>query len=554
MKFIEKSCLFFFALYSVILLVSVQIGYAQRGTDSVAYYSHLALKPQSPNDLDGAYRFFYRSYEQAIAHDEIPNGLHYLYYLSSINHKKGAYDDSEKFAVRAIALLDTHKDLDNHKQLKKSFYNLLGMLYYEQRNTAKSHEFYTKVLALTDTPRDSAVLYNNIANTYKGVDDFENAKETLLKAYGIIPRLTDTLTEALILDNLGFIYFKLDNSTEDLPLMKQALQLRETVKDTSALYTSYSHLAQYYYAVDSLDASKKNALKALEFAEAINAAIYKHDALGLLTVLSSDDYAKAYKTLNDSLSKADQERANKFALLKYDYSEFERKALASQLEEEQQETRTIIAVAVALIIALLSVFLYFILKSKHKKEKLQHVFATESRISKQIHDEVANDVFQFMTKLEGETTNVYLIDDLQRIYNKTRDISKEHSLLEDDGPFANTIKDLVLSYSDAAISVIDKGSAAINWEAFSKMKRTTIYKVLQELLINMKKHSQASVAVLMFKKEGKKLVISYTDNGVGSTLKKSTGLHNVENRIESINGIITFDTEPNKGFKTKIVI
>ena len=54
--------------------------------------------------------------------------------------------------------------------------------------------------------------------------------------------------------------------------------------------------------------------------------------------------------------------------------------------------------------------------------------------------------------------------------------------------------------------------------------------------------------------DGKKTVISYTDNGVGGAIKKSTGLQNVENRIESINGTITFETEPNKGFKTKIII
>ena len=71
----------------------------------------------------------------------------------------------------------------------------------------------------------------------------------------------------------------------------------------------------------------------------------------------------------------------------------------------------------------------------------------------------------------------------------------------------------------------------------------------------MKKHTQASIVVLVFEKEKRKLNISVNDNGVGaSTLKRSNGLQNTENRIQSINGTIIFETEPNKGFKTKITI
>jgi signal transduction histidine kinase len=302
--------------------------------------------------------------------------------------------------------------------------------------------------------------------------------------------------------------------------------------------------------------------KALVISENINSDAYTLQVLSELMLFYDDPNVTYYKELNDKIKLENLLNQSKYASRKYEYENQQKKAKANELKFEKEKSnfekeksKKIVGFSIASFIALLAMFLYYILNVKHKKEKLQQVFNTESRISKQIHDEVANDVFQFMTKLEAESlTNGHLIDDLQDIYSKTRDISKEHSLLEDDEPFTDTIKDLVLSYSNAETSVIDKGSADINWEAYSKIKRTTIYKVLQELLINMKKHSEASVAVLMFKNEGKKTVISYTDNGVGGAFKKSTGLQNVENRIESINGTITFETEPIKGFKTKIVI
>lgn len=103
-------------------------------------------------------------------------------------------------------------------------------------------------------------------------------------------------------------------------------------------------------------------------------------------------------------------------------------------------------------------------------------------------------------------------------------------------------------------SVIVKGISDISWDSVEELKRTTIYKVLQELLINMRKHSEASIVVLSFKKYEKKIHVSYSDNGRGCDLKMNTGLLNTENRIHSINGLITFETKENQGFKSKISV
>lgn len=183
------------------------------------------------------------------------------------------------------------------------------------------------------------------------------------------------------------------------------------------------------------------------------------------------------------------------------------------------------------------------------------MYDTESRISKQIHDDVSNDLFQVMTKLESkDQIGKDLKNELHTLYYRTRDISKEHSLMHEDYPFIEYLGELIESFNDANSSILIKGLSEINWVKISEIKRITIYKVLQELLINMRKHSDASLVVLIFKKQKNKMLISYSDNGVGCDLKKNTGLHNTENRIQSINGIISFESEHNKGFKSKISV
>ena len=208
-----------------------------------------------------------------------------------------------------------------------------------------------------------------------------------------------------------------------------------------------------------------------------------------------------------------------------------------------------------LFIALASLSIYFILKYKHKKEKLQEVYNTETRISRTIHDEVANDVYHVMTQLQtGNDNNAALLDDLENIYNRTRDISKQNSSIDLEMAYEELLKDLFISYRDDHVNVITKGLQHIEWKSLKDIEKSTIYRVFQELLTNMRKHSDASIVVLSFKQQGKSLIINYKDNGKGTDSIKGNGLQNTETRIHSIKGTITFESEIEKGFKAIITI
>jgi signal transduction histidine kinase len=104
--------------------------------------------------------------------------------------------------------------------------------------------------------------------------------------------------------------------------------------------------------------------------------------------------------------------------------------------------------------------------------------------------------------------------------------------------------------------VITKNLKTIVWSKIALEKQIGIYRVLQELLVNMKKHSGANLVMLSFEQTAKSLVIQYTDNGKGidaSQISKK-GLRNAENRILALKGTFIFDTETDKGFKVTIQI
>ena len=160
-----------------------------------------------------------------------------------------------------------------------------------------------------------------------------------------------------------------------------------------------------------------------------------------------------------------------------------------------------------------------------------------------------------MTSLENNSTiDSKVIDEMEKIYTKTRDISRENSAIDLKNDFDLQLNDLLLGYKNNKVNVITRNLSKMPWNTVTEHKKTAIYRVLQELMTNMRKHSQASFVTLVFKKEGSKIQIIYRDNGVGCDLFKKNGLQHTESRIASLNGTINFESKQGDGFKASIII
>ena len=210
----------------------------------------------------------------------------------------------------------------------------------------------------------------------------------------------------------------------------------------------------------------------------------------------------------------------------------------------------------AILVIGIAIFIIYYNRQKHKKEKIREIYNTETRISKVIHDELANDVYNVMSSMETIAPNETM-DKLEQIYNRTRNISRENSNITTGPGYLNHLIASLSSICPENTRLIISGEKNIIWSKIKAEKKLIIYRVLQEIMVNMKKHSNASLVALIFNEEEKKLKIDYSDNGKGSSMqaiKTGNGLQNVENRIFSINGKLTFETEKGKGLKIIICI
>jgi len=213
---------------------------------------------------------------------------------------------------------------------------------------------------------------------------------------------------------------------------------------------------------------------------------------------------------------------------------------------------------VLLIMSTIFMVIYSVYKFqlRHKKEKIREIYNTETRISKVIHDELANDVYNLMSGLEA-IAPAEMMDKLEHIYSRTRNISRENSEIDTGPGYLDHLTALLSAICPQDSRLILSGEKTISWNDLNPEKKFVTYRVLQEIMVNMKKHSRASLVALVFTEEEKHLKINYSDNGEGATrqaIKNGNGLKNVENRIFSVNGKLSFETEKGKGLKIRILI
>ena len=547
------SFLFFSILFLGILPISIGNLHAQKEVDSAQYYYSVLRKDGKVSNANQAFKYYDSEYERKLEKGDSNGASYSLELIAYGKYNYGAFDESEENLVAALSLIDSKNDSVSIGA-KIRILNLLGVLYRKRKAHSEAHKLYKKSFEIAEKTSDSISVINNIANLYRDQDNYKIAIDTLDFAYKMALNFGDDTLIAFAVDNLGFTQSFI-NHQEALSNIKKGLSLRLETGDSLGLYSSYRHLTRFYMNRNLNEQALQYAEKTLSVSYLREDVSYENEALGLLLELSPNPNYRRRKFLNDSLSNVSQLRANSYASMKFDVEKERERTFKSELEAEKERSTRVILQAVVVVIIVFTAFLFARIRSRHKKEKLREVLLTESRISKKVHDEVANDVYQVMAKLQSNlNSNDELLDDLDNIYTKTRDISKEHSLVDVGSNFGQQLDDLFRSYETSEISVVTQNNAKVDWNEISELKKKTIYKVLQELLTNMRKHSKASHALIRFDQMNGKISIHYKDNGVGCNLVKNNGLQNVENRMEALKGRITFESEPTEGFEAKMVV
>lgn len=545
-----KTVTFFIPLLLLGLFVVIHRVVAQTTTDSIAYYKQLAINPHQSQDIIDAYWFFENSKENNLQQQQFAAAVHDLRVLAIIHYDLGMYYESESAITQAIELIE-NKNLGD--SLQAGCYNQLGKIYRQLNNADWAIKYYNRALSYTTKARDSFIILNNIGNIYKEQNQWQQAETYLQRAYSISRQLKDSTELARVLDNLSFVHYKLGD-IQALTSMLEALEIRKKYNDHKGIYASYKNLASYYLEQNQLQQAAFYADQAFQTAQLINSPAYLKNALGFFSQLSNDPYFSHYKKITDSLESSYLQQQNKFAAIKYDFNKEQLKTYQAQLQQQKEKSRKQLFQLLFALLSIVASLIIYLLVANYRRNTRKKIEQTENRISIKIHDEVANDLFRVMNKIQHQASPTEVLDDIEHIYDKTRDISKEISAVDVEIDFESRLNDLLLTYKNEKVNVITRNKHTIPWNKVSSFKKIALYRVLQELMTNMKKHSQASLVVILFSIEKNKIFIKYTDNGIGNEIFTKNGLQNAETRIKSVGGQFNFESSKGRGFKAEIIL
>ena len=485
--------------------------------------------------------------------------------MAEIQRYHGDYDGSESTLTEAIPYL---KNVKKQKHIWNTYIEF-GNTFLCKSDFNNASAYYNKALNLKTSEWRKLSAKNNIAVVLLEQHKYREALQIYLSLSKQKEIIEVTENYAKVLDNIGFCYFKMGNPLA-LSYFNKALQLSNKINDTWETGKIYLHLSKFYQ-INNSSLSSEYALLSYKKYSDIKDADGRMSALKQLIHNSRDHelkkYSLLYVNINDSITEVRQKSKNQFAKIKYDSKKEKEENLKlkthkaeNDLQLEKQKNRNIISyILIALSLSLI-VVLYFYLTSRGNREKIEATYKSETRIAKKLHDELANDIYHTMAFAENKNLSIVenkeqLLTNLDAIYLRTRDISKENSPIITSEKYTFYLKEMISGFNTTNINLLLNGLESVSWNQIEKNKKITVYRILQELLVNMKKHSNATLVGINFKQTDKSVIINYTDNGKGIDVHNiifRNGLHNVENRILSIKGEIDIDSELNKGFKVFI--
>jgi tetratricopeptide (TPR) repeat protein len=478
--------------------------------------------------------------------------------MGIIQTYQGDYFGGQESYLRSLSYLNERKE--SHRYCLQSNYNELGNNNVSLKNYEAAIGYFDKALQFIIGSDNKTIALNGKALAYQKKGAYQQADSVYNTIISFIKN--NPKEYARILSNRAKNRWLQDPGYPAAPQLLQALSMRESLNDKRGLNASYAHLADYY-AASRPDSALYYAQKMYAIARQIDSPDDELEALTKLLHLSPPKqlkpYINRYEYLNDSLQTARNAAKNQFALVRYEAEKNKTDNLLLQKDNAQKKVQLLRQQVAIVFITVFVVAGFIILRMWYRKRKQQmesEKRAHQLKTSQKVHDVVANGLYRIMTEIEHEDNieKESLLDKIEVLYERSRNISYEppEATLHD---FSGTVSGLLKAFASASTNVYVTGNNRLLWDRITTQAQMEIEQILQELMVNMKKHSAAQNVVLKFESLQDKILIHYTDDGLGlpSSFQYGNGLTNTENRIKRIGGNFTFD-ETLKGLKIRISI
>lgn len=505
----------------------------------------------SQDKLDSAFLMFTRYVNDAT--DSLKKGSAYRC-MGDMLWEVGDLHAAEENATGTIRSLDPLNNL-HYAELSYA-YNLLGNVHMDLEQYDQAITMYNKAKNFATDPTFLADLVNGEALALQKKGNFERAINLYDSMIGLNP--SDRSLYARLIDNRAKTKWLQNAGYPALPEFWQALTIRTDSQYKRGLNASYAHLSDYYTR-SNRDSALWYANRMFHQAQVIqnvDARLEAIDKLIRLDVPSSlQHWYGEFKGLNDSIRFSRDTTRNRYALIRYDAQ----KTKADNLELKERVSRQIFWI-LGIIMLAVGVVAALYTRNKNRRKKMRQeaedaVRNSKLELSRKVHDVVAGGLYNIMNELEhiSEVEKEPLLDRIEGLYEKSRNISYEEVSLIDYSEYDKELSRLLKSFANDQTKVFLVGGHTFLHD-LTPFQKKELQLVLNEMMINMKKHSHAKNVVIQFRQNEGSALINYKDDGVGfrEDHTSGNGLKNTESRMKALKGDIIFGKTDRGGLTISI--
>ena len=517
---------------------------------------------------------------------DIP-GMAALYNKIGILYQRdGKFDSALQNQQKALSL---YESISNKYGIATSLNNI-GIVHQNMGNLDEALQYQEKSIAIKEEIKDKMGVAGsliNVANIYLIRKDFKRAEENYLKAENITRLLANKEYLSNALNNLGSFYVKTGQYEKALAGVQESYMIRKEMKDTKGMVSCMINLSEILTLTGKLDSAGNLLNNALSIADTTNSCrpelprIYKQLAL---MYEAKGDFKNAlmmqrkYSERNDSLYTDDLK--TQFAKLQtqYETAKKEQTIQQQQFEITRKNYWLVAILAFFLIMGIIGYSIYH--RNKMQEENRlqlavmkQQDLATKAvieaeenerkRIAGDLHDGVGQMMSAAKMNLSGFENRVnFNSEEDRRAYEKiialvdesckeVRNVS--HNMMPNallKRGLSSAVKEFI-DKIDSNILQVNLHSEGLN-ERLDSNVETVLYRVIQECVNNVIKHSGANALDISLIKDKDGISATIEDNGkgfdkTGIQQLSGIGLKNIQTRIEYLKGTVDFDSAPGKG-------
>ena len=506
--------------------------------------------------------------------------------IGIVYQKQGLFDKALENQFNALSVFEKEAD----KVGISYSLNNIGIINQNMGLYEKAIEFQEKSILIKQEMGDKYGLsgsYVNIGNNYLNLKQYEKAASYYQKAIDITRVIGDKEYLSNALNNIGNLYLQTGKLRQALPPILESYKLRDSLHDTKGMVSCLNNLADIYIQQKQYDSaeSKLNlglsmGLKAVNCKPEVNKVYFT--LAKLFEAKGENDHAlamyKLYSSSKDSLYTDDL--SQKFAELDTRYKTLDKeKTIQQQQFDITRKNYWIITITGILLTGLLLGYSWYRRYKMRQERKIQTEIIKQQdistravlqaeenerkRIAADLHDGVGQLMSAAKMNLSAFEHDLPFKNDQQKTaYEKAIALVDEsckevRSISHQMMPNA-LLKSGLSSAIKEFIDKIDSSSLKINLHTEGLNERldsnieTVCYRVIQECVNNVIKHSGANTLEISLIKDADGISATIEDNGKGFNAREvekveGIGFKNIRSRIQYLKGTVDFDSEPGKG-------